>query len=451
MKDKADKKERAGHVNSLEEYIDVVSEEELDDRDKIVEKILDLESVIKGALSDLDDEQSPEIIMNKELVELEEMVKGALSELTDLETQFEDIFSPPSEIEVNQEGNYLMAVRRFQNAMKVALFDGATKKNFKIYEEGFNFYKNGLEILASTGNQAEIEQYKSELAQILIKIVTDTEHIGDSDFQPYLFIACKKLAEVYDSFKQFKTGLKFHDQAGGLAAENQLLADFEYFQVVLDHLLLDDLESAIQSSYKIKLKHFKILVNELIESFKEKKIESIDKVKNKIEVLCAQRGIETININYLFSIVRNCVIEESEEKKVEEVEVFGEKETLSSEKIEEIRDSLTRGIQQLQQAYPNIQIPIGAQIDTSALVSEITQAISSEISKEIKSLSDDIVSKIINRIPRATVASASLQPRSAGTIYDDGVPEIEIVEGAPQERPSRPKLDDMIDSIIVSE
>ena len=132
MKDKADKKERAGHVNSLEEYIDVVSEEELDDRDKIVEKILDLESVIKGALSDLDDEQSPEIITNKELVELEEMVKGALSELTDLETQFEDIFSPPSEIEVNQEGNYLMAVRRFQNAMKVALFDGATKKTFKI-------------------------------------------------------------------------------------------------------------------------------------------------------------------------------------------------------------------------------------------------------------------------------------------------------------------------------
>ena len=236
-----------------------------------------------------------------------------------------------------------------------------------------------------------------------------------------------------------------------MAAENQLLADFEYFQVVLDHLLLDDLESAIQSSYKIKLKHFKILVNELIESFKEKKIESIDKVKNKIEVLCAQRGIETININYLFSIVRNCVIEESEEKKVEEVEVFGEKEPLSGEKIEEIRDSLSRGIQQLQQAYPNIQIPIGAQIDTSALVSEITQAISSEISKEIKSLSDDIVTKIINRIPRATVASASLQPRSAGTIYDDGVPEIEIVEGVPQERPSRPKLDDMIDSIIVSE
>ena len=122
---------------------------------------------------------------------------------------------------------------------------------------------------------------------------------------------------------------------------------------------------------------------------------------------------------------------------------------LSNEKVEAIETSLSNGIQQLQEAHPNIKIPIVAKIDTDSLVSEIKKVISSEISKEIKSLSDEIVSKILNNIPRGPMISS--RPRSTGVISDDGIPDIEIVEGKPGERPSRPKLDDMINSIIVSE
>ncbi len=42
-------------------------------------------------------------------------------------------------------------------------------------------------------------------------------------------------------------------------------------------------------------------------------------------------------------------------------------------------------------------------------------------------------------------------PRYAGTISDADRPDIEIVEGGPREKPQRPKLDDMLDSVIVSE
>ncbi len=90
-------------------------------------------------------------------------------------------------------------------------------------------------------------------------------------------------------------------------------------------------------------------------------------------------------------------------------------------------------------------------LSNSDPITEITKAISSEISKEIKSLSDSIVSRILSNISLGAVASAPVPLRSSSNISDDDVPDIEIVESEPQERPSRPKLDDMIDSIIVSE
>ena len=121
----------------------------------------------------------------------------------------------------------------------------------------------------------------------------------------------------------------------------------------------------------------------------------------------------------------------------------------ASGQLESIKESLAKGIQRIQAAHPNIQVPVAAQIDTNEIVSELKQTISQEISKEIKNLSQDIVSKILSNLPTGTVSSTPL--RSAGQISDIGTPSIEIVEGAPREKPKRPKLDDMLDSIIVSE
>ena len=454
MKNDKQKMENVNRLDSLDNQMKKENETNSTDKINLEKELNELEALIKNALRDLDDEdynQKEKTITDDELLKLEQMVKWALKELTELEAQFEEIFNPSSKSFGNQESNYLMVVRRFQNAMKVALYDGAGEKNIKTFEEGFNFYKNALSILNSTGNQAEIDQHKSELAQTLIQIVTNTESEDATEFMPFLYKACKNLAEIYDSFDQVKTGLKFHIQAGKLIRENQLLADFEYFQVILNHLILNDLENAVKSQSNLKLRHFKVMSEELIRGFKEKKSELINGIQEKIEVLCAQRSIETTNVIYLFSKVKSIFSEEKEEEVLESLEISKDVTPLSNEKIEDIKSSLSQGIQQLQQSHPNIQIPINAQIDTTALISEITQAISVEISREIKSLSDNLVSKILASIPRTTIASAPSRLRSSGTISDDDVPDIEIVEGGPQDRPSRPKLDDMIDSIIVSE
>ena len=453
MKNDKEKKKEVDILDSLDNQMNKEQETDSDDKINLEKEINELEALIKNTLKDLDDveyNEKEKTETNDELLKLEQMVKWALKELTELEAQFEDIFHPSSKSYGNQESNYLMVVRRFQNAMKVALYDGAGEMNIKTFEEGFNFYKNALGILNSTGDQAEIDQHKSELAQTLIQIVTNANSKDAAEFMPFLFKACKKLAEIYDSFDSFKTGLKFHIQAGKLIQENQLLADFEYFQVILNHLILNDLENAVKSQSNLKLRHFKVMSEELISGFKEEKNELINKVQAKIEVLCAQRTINPTNVISLFSKVKSNFSEEKEEEVLESLETSKDVIPLSNEKIEDIKSSLSHGIQQLQQSHPNIQIPINAQIDTSALISEITQAVSVEISREIKSLSDNLVSKILSSIPR-TIASAPSRPRSGGTISDEGVPDIEIVEGGPQERPSRPKLDDMIDSIIVSE
>jgi hypothetical protein len=123
----------------------------------------------------------------------------------------------------------------------------------------------------------------------------------------------------------------------------------------------------------------------------------------------------------------------------------GETIHLSDNIITELRTVLKEGIQQLKAARPE-----GAQatplINTNTILAEIKQL----ISQEIKTVSSEIVSQIINKLPAGLPSGP--RAHSGGAISDD-VPEIKMVgPGAGDgERQRRPKLDDMIDAIIVSE
>jgi len=405
-----------------------------------------LEDTVKKAL---DGFSGTESATDTDLSSLEDVVQGALTELTDLENNLLEVISPSAGSQADKDSNYLLAVRRLQNAMKVALLDGARKKDFKTFEEGFNFYNNALEIITATGIQSEIDQVMSEFAQTLIKIITKPENIKNPEFKPFAFKACKNLAEIYDYFKNFEISGKFHNRAGDLTSDNPLIAELEYFQSVIDYILLNDLNKANEQSAKLKFKHIVIFANDLTNALNESKPELIEQIKTKIEVLAAQKGFKSNNILFLLNLIKERIKDSSGKVAAQTIKAPSDVVPLSKEKIEAIKDSLTKGIQSLQEAYPELQNPAVAQIDTSEIISELKEVISTEISKEVKSLSSDIVSKILSNLPRGGGMASG--PRYAGTISDADRPDIEIVEGGPREKPQRPKLDDMLDSVIVSE
>ncbi len=191
------------------------------------------------------------------------------------------------------------------------------------------------------------------------------------------------------------------------------------------------------------------MANELIRAVDQIKPELVVQVQNKIEVLAAQRRLSAKNIIFLLDLIKKKLEKPIDASSVELIQIPTKATPLSEEKVSAIKESLTKGIQLLQTAHPNVRIPVNAQIDTSEIISELKEVISSEISKEIKSLSTEIVSKILSSLPRG--GGMASRPRSAGTISDEDMPEIEIIEGGPREKPKRPKLDDMLDSVIVSE
>ena len=418
-------------------------------------EISKLEDTVKDLLGDMSEEGNlSDNGTDQELSSLESLVKGALTELTDLEGNLLNLIGPSSGAEQNyQDSNLFMAVRRFQNAMKVAIFDGANKRDFSLFEEAFNFYENALELISSTGDLGEIDQHKSEFAQSLQKIANLGEQTDEETIFPFLIKAYQGLGEIYDSFEQYNTGLLNHGRAANLLIKDPQLiiqANFEYFQAILGYLLINENEKAQKLSTRLNVKHITLLAESLFPSLNEKNFDSINKIKSRVEVLGAQRRIDVSNIRYLLDKVKEKLIAPSAPSAIETLEVPSEAMPLSSDRMTAIKASLSKGIQHLQEAHPNIQVPI-AQIDTSSIVSELKEAISSEISKEIKALSNDIVSKILGKLPGGSISSP--RPMSAGYISEDYVPDIDVVAGglAPGEKPKRPKLDDMLDSIIVSE
>ncbi len=413
------------------------------------------EDTVKDLLGDISESDKPsENGADQELSSLENLVKGALTELTDLEGNLLDIIGPSSGAEQNyQDSNLFMAVRRFQNAMKVAVFDGTNKRDMRLFEEAFNFYNNALELISSTGDLGETDQHKSEFAQALQNITNLGEQTNDETIYPFLIKAYQGLAEIYDSFEQYNAGLFYHGRAANLLIKDPQLivhANFEYFQAILGYVLINENEKAQKLSSRLNVKHISLMANSIFPSLNEKKPEGIDKVKGRVEALGAQRRINVSNVRILLDKVKHKLLGPIAPSTIESLEVPSESMPLSSDRMNAIKASLSKGIHHLQEAHPNIQVPV-AQIDTSSIVSELKEAISSEISKEIKSLSNDIVSKILGKLPTGSISSPTL--RSAGPISETDIPDIDVIAGglAPGEKPKRPKLDEMLDSIIVSE
>jgi len=407
-------------------------------------EIEELEGTVKDLLKNIS-----EIKLEDELSNLENKVESVLTELSDLEQKLPEINKPGQKIPL--DNNYIMASRRFQNAMQLAILDGVRKRDIDLLNQGFEFYKNAVAMTSATGNLGEVEQVRKEFAEVLFKVLMMAKEFkDDKGFNPFLTRICQGLAEFYEYNHQYDMALKFHARAGYLLNEsNPLLAEVEYFASILDHLMVQNKDKAEKMSIKLNIKHIKLMAEDLLKAFNEKDESTIEKIKKRIEVLGVQRRFDTNSILYLLDSIKNMFKKISKEKTAAEIiQTPAGAIPLSNEMLQSIQNSLAHGIQQFSEAYPNIQIQ-APQIDTKSIVEELKVVISNEISKEIKSLSTDIVNKILSSIPSG-VSMGGSRPHSGGTISDDA-PDIQIVATAPTEKPERPKLDDMLDSIIVCE
>ncbi|MGV9171490.1 MAG: hypothetical protein ACOC35_02820 [Promethearchaeia archaeon] len=172
-------------------------------------------------------------------------------------------------------------------------------------------------------------------------------------------------------------------------------------------------------------------------------------MKTRLEVLGAQKGLKIQSTLELIDILTE-QYSASQPSRSEQIKIPEHDEQLSNKKIDAIKSSLSKGIQQLKETHPDLKI--SAEIDTGSIVSELKTAISSEISEEIKTLSNSIVSQILKKMPSAPATNTGAPPpRSAGKISDARAPEVDVIEGGEKEKPKRPKLDDMLDNVIVSE
>lgn len=411
---------------------------ELDSLENSIENVLNEFSVPPSQSDNVDDELS----------DLENLVQGALTELTDLESNMLHMITPGAQNEANRESNYVMAVRRFQNAMKIALLDGVSKRDINIYEEAFNFYKNALELIQSTGNQNEIEQIRQEFAKLLIQITTNEQNYKDPGFEPFLFKACATLGEIYDHFGDYNTSSRFHNKAGDLTKDGSLHAEMKYFEAFIALILLGKNQKAQNYTSKLQLRHFQAMAKETLQAINEKNTKILNKIKTKIEVMGAQKTLKIDHLLFLLNTLEDVYTPKPKSSPVETINLPPEAKVLSQKRMKSIQQSLTKGIEKIQNAHPNLNAPIKAEIDTDSIISKIKQAISSEISREIKTLSNDIVSQILKKMPTVS-PSPRPQPRSAGTLSDENAPDIDMVATAPGEKPKRPKLDDMLSSVIV--
>jgi hypothetical protein len=199
-----------------------------------------------------------------------------------------------------------------------------------------------------------------------------------------------------------------------------------------------------------KNKHVTKMATLLAKGFTENNQQKVQSAQSLLETLSVQRKL---SIDHILSLIEklNKAMQSKKPIKgktkhvsqVQRIAAPTQSLHLSNDAISELRTILTEGIQQLKSAKGGASgdAPL---IDTSSIVSEIK----SMISQEIKSISSEIVSQLLNKMPAGLPASP--RAHSGGTISDD-VPDIQVVAAAPGEKQARPKLDDMIDSIVVCE
>jgi len=389
-----------------------------------------------------------------EVSKLEGEVEDVLHELSNLELQFTDILKPKlsSTAKGTIDTNYLVAVRRFQNGMRVSLLNGAETGNKQTFLEGFNFYEGATTLLKANGDSAELQQCVNELIQTLLRIISKAKpYTGeDAPYGPFfLYKSCQYLANIYESNDDYELAMKFHDRSANFS--KGIVKELELLQKMLDALLCNNQTIAQETLNALEIKHISAMGRLFSEGSAENNLQKVQNARNLLETLGAQRNLP---INQILSLIDKLldVIQPKLRvkgdfgvtKQIISIPAPAQSVQLSDNVITELRTMLKEGIQQLKSTRPGAEreAPL---VDTTKIISEIKNM----ISEEIKSISSEIVNQIVNKLPVGLPTS----PRtSSGGQISDNAPEIKVVAAdSGGERQARPKLSDMLNSIIVSE
>ncbi len=388
-----------------------------------------------------------------EYSEIENEVENVLRELSNLEVQFEDVLKP--RIKTGQgavDTNYLVAVRRFQNGMRVSLLNGADMGNKETFEKGLEFYVGALTILKANSDIGEIQQLNNELIQTLIKIITrGNPSAGEYDpYGPFFLVrSCQQLATIYELSNEFELALKFRDRAANFL--RGLKREFELIKKVIDAILCKKMPLVEETLKRFEIAHTKQIATLFYEAYTQIDFQRLQSAKNLLETLAAQRSLSMTQAVSLIQKLLEAIQEKIPGRKdaealsqVIKLPAPSQSLNLSDGVVDELRTMLKEGIQQLR----STRTEAGGEaqpVDTTSIVAEVKKI----ISEEIKTVSSEIVSQILNKLPVGLPTSGP-RAHSGGAITDD-VPDIKVVAAAPGEKVERPKLDDMLDSIIVSD
>lgn len=389
-----------------------------------------------------------------ELDKLEKEAGTALNALHRLE--------PLSESSATKE-TYLHGMQQMQAQMKDAILRGIQDNDREKFLQGLRYYEKNAAILASIGDRKVCEEYQQEMIQLLTDLLVHFKQEITNPFRRYfLLISLQFIAKIYEDASDYQHAIEIHLTCSKLL--NSWASAIEHAAIVLDYLFLDDishasaqlsqfdaiesniyllntdvLEQSLQSHRAIKLKEFC-----------ENLITAVEK-DLPIFLQDSEELLKTLDIANNFAFDRLSILlplykTKFETKTAVTPPIPSEPSpgTLNPETqfLTKIKNVVLESLG-VAQPRPPAQVS-GGKIDTASLLTELKTF----ISDSIKSMSSEIVANV-NKF--TGTASPSRQSRSS-QMNDSNIPEIKVANPTnSDEKPKRPKLSDVIGSIIVSE
>ena len=393
---------------------------------------------------------------NEKLNELDEIEKTAgnlLKELNNLE-DLQDFSTPQT--------NYLELIKTMQNEMKETILRGIESNDRDTFLKGLEFYEKNFTILSNIGDKQVCEDYQHEMIQILTDLVVHFKiEINDPLRRYFIIISLQYVAKIYEDAKNFDRAIEIRLTISNLL--NSWAAALEYSSIFLDYLLGDEISKASEFlrrfdklESKIYLKSSDVIEQSVqskriitLKEFCENVLSGVTKdlpvffgdAKELLDDLKITDNFAFNQVLYLFDLY----LKKYESKALLEKEIPIEPHspiTSESQLLSNIKNVVLESIGS--QAIPANKASKRVSFDTSTLVTELKQFISSSI----KTLSQEIVSNL----SKYTMAAPRTQVRGSSHRFDENTPEIKIVGSVdPDEKPKRPKLSDVLDSIVVSE
>ncbi|MDD1777379.1 MAG: hypothetical protein LUQ65_04355, partial [Candidatus Helarchaeota archaeon] len=278
----------------------------------------------------------------------------------------------------------------------------------------------------------------------------------------FILISLQFIAKIYEDASDYRHAIEIHLTNSKLL--NSWAAAIEYAAIVLDYLFLDDIpkateqlnqfdaiesniylvntdviEQSLQSHRAIKLKEFcENLITAVTKDLpvflqdSEELLKSLDISNNfAFDRLSILLPLYKIKLEKQTAITPPVPLEPSQDALDPETQL-----------LSKIKNVVLESLGTAQPGRP-ATLPAG-KIDTSSLLTDLKKF----ISDSIKSMSQEIVASV----SKFTGTASSSIPSRSSQLSDSNIPEIKVATPTgTDEKPKRPKLSDVVGSIIISE